>query len=456
MNELGAAIDFYHSLLDDELGLVSQAQLTRQMHHRQLFFGERPLTTVLRPRFLTVRQYELLRRSIGGIMPAFATAYRTALVNPAFRRQFGLNEWEEKLIEADPGFRAPSPTARMDTFFSPAGNNGEMGLYFAEYNAETPAAAAYNDALSEVFLGLPVMGAFEKRYEVRPLPGRHHVLHALLDSYRQWGGRDRPRIAILDWREVPTYSEFMLFADYFGSQDFECIIADPRQIEYRHGLLLVDGITPIQLIYKRVLISELVEREGLDHPVIRAVQDGNVCMVNPFRCKLLHKKASLAVLSDEANAALFTPTERAAIQRHIPWTRVVSERRTLYENREIDLLPFLSQNKDQFVLKPNDEYGGKGIVLGWEVNQSQWDASLKAALGEPSIVQQRVPLPKEPYPSMVDGQIHIYDRMTDTNPYIWYGNHVSGCLTRLSTVELLNVTAGGGSVVPTFVIEKRN
>jgi uncharacterized circularly permuted ATP-grasp superfamily protein len=248
----------------------------------------------------------------------------------------------------------------------------------------------------------------------------------------------------------------MLFADFFASQDFECIIADPRQIEYRHGLLLVDGITPIQLIYKRVLISELVEREGLHHPVIRAVQDGNVCMVNPFRCKLLHKKASLAVLSDEANAALFTPAERAAIQRHIPWTRVVRERRTLYENREIDLLPFLSQNKDQFVLKPNDEYGGKGIVLGWEVNQSQWDAALKTALEEPSIIQKRVPLPKEPYPSLVDGQIHIYDRMTDTNPYIWYGDHVSGCLTRLSTVELLNVTAGGGSVVPTFVIERRN
>jgi len=456
MKELSAAIDFYHSLLDDELGLISQAQLTRQMHHRQLFFGERPLTTVLRPRFLTTTQYDLLRRSIGGIMPAFATAYRTALINPDFRLQFGLNDWEEQLIQADPGFRAPSPTARMDTFFSPAGNSGEMGLYFAEYNAETPAAAAYNDALSEVFLGLPVMGAFEKRYEVRPLPGRHHVLHALLDSYRQWGGRDRPRIAILDWREVPTYSEFMLFADYFASQDFECIIADPRQIEYRHGLLLVDGITPIQLIYKRVLISELVEREGLNHPVIRAVQDGNVCMVNPFRCKLLHKKASLAVLSDEANAALFTPAERAAIQRHIPWTRVVRERRTLYENREIDLLPFLSQNKDQFVLKPNDEYGGKGIVLGWEVNQSQWDAALKTALEEPSIIQKRVPLPKEPYPSLVDGQIHIYDRMTDTNPYIWYGDHVSGCLTRLSTVELLNVTAGGGSVVPTFVIERRN
>ncbi|MBP1703112.1 MAG: hypothetical protein H6Q38_2219 [Chloroflexi bacterium] len=460
MSELGEAIDFYHSLLDDYLGIISQGQLTRQLHHRQLFFGERPLCTVLRPRFLTVVQYQLLQHAIREVMPTFAKAYQEALVNPAFRAQFHLTEWEEELMQVDPGFSAPSPTARMDTFFTSGSTQDGMAsqqeLFFAEYNAETPAAAAYNDSLSEVFLALPVMGAFQRRYEVRPLPGRHHLLHALLDSFRQWGGRDRPRIAILDWREVPTYSEFMLFAEYFASQDFECVIADPRQLEYRHGQLLVDGITPIHLIYKRVLLSELVEREGLNHPVIQAVRDGAVCMVNPFRCKLLHKKASLAVLSDEANAALFTPDEQRAIARHIPWTRTVAERHTTYQERQVDLLPFLSENKNEFVLKPNDEYGGKGIVLGWEADQSQWNAALQSALDEPYIVQRRVSLPKEPYPSLVEGQVHIYDRLIDTNPYIWYGDYVSGCLTRLSTVELLNVTAGGGSVVPTFVIERRS
>jgi hypothetical protein len=464
MTELSEAVDFYHDLMDDEMGLISQEQLTGQLHHRQLFFGERPLCTVLRPRFLTVWQYQLLQRSIRAVLPAFARAHRAALADAAFRAQFRLVEWEEELVRVDPGFSAPSPTARMDTFLtadSPTSSEAGAALYFSEYNAETPAAAAYNDALTQVFLALPVMGAFQRRYEVRPLPGRHHVLHALLDSYRQWtsvygdpGGR--PRIAILDWREVPTYSEFMLFQDYFASQGFDCVIADPRQLEYRDRRLLVDGITPIHLIYKRVLISELVTREGLDHPVIRAVRDHAVCMVNPFPCKLLHKKSSLAVLSDEANAGLFSLEEHRAIETCIPWTRNVAERHTTFKGREIDLLPYLSRNKDEFVLKPNDEYGGKGIVLGWEAGQSQWEAALKTALSEPYIVQQRVRVPSEPYPSLVEGQVQIYNRWIDTNPYIWYGEYVSGCLTRLSTVELLNVTAGGGSAVPTFLVEGRN
>jgi hypothetical protein len=49
----------------------------------------------------------------------------------------------------------------------------------------------------------------------------------------------------------------------------------------------------------------------------------------------------------------------------------------------------------------------------------------------------------------------IADRMLDTAPYAFYGEYVDGCLTRLATTMLLNVTAGGGSNVPTFLIENR-
>jgi uncharacterized circularly permuted ATP-grasp superfamily protein len=178
-------------------------------------------------------------------------------------------------------------------------------------------------------------------------------------------------------------------------------------------------------------------------------------MVNPFRCKILHKKASLAVLSDERNANIFSADERAAIQRYIPWTRLLEERNTLYNGERIDLLPFLVKNKDEFVIKPNDEYGGKGVVLGWEVRFDEWEAALKTALSEPSIVQERVPLPRVPYASWVDDRVEIYDRMIDTNPFIWNGGYVDGCLTRLSTMSLLNVTAGGGSTVPSFVVDLR-
>ncbi|MGH2349614.1 MAG: hypothetical protein ACRDFT_09130, partial [bacterium] len=380
----------------------------------------------------------------------FEKAYRAAMTDSAVRSQFGLTDWEETLVRHDPGYPTYGPTSRLDAFGSDASD-----LRFTEYNAEVPAAVAYTDVLSEVFLALPIMREFLHEYEVRPLPARHSVLHVLVDAFQRWRGRrEAPRIAILDWREVPTYSEFVLFDEYFKSQGLASVITDPREVEYRNGRLMA-GEFAITLIYKRVLLSELIDRGGIDHPVVRAVRDGAVCMVNPFRCKILHKKASLAVLSDERNAHLFTPEERAAIGAHISWTRRIADRKTVHGGRPVDLIPFVLEHRERFVVKSNDEYGGKGIVLGWLTSPADWERAVRAGLDEPAVVQERITLPSEPYPSMNNGRMEIIDRMLDTNPYAFYGSYVDGCMTRLSTEALLNVSAGGGSTVATFVVDRR-
>jgi uncharacterized circularly permuted ATP-grasp superfamily protein len=448
---LADAIARYHDLLQrGDLAADSQAQLERLTELRGLYFGERPVCSVLRPRFLTTSQFRFLQERVKALLPAFAKIYKRALADTAFRRQFALLDWEEDWIKIEPGFDDPSPTARFDSFFV-----SERELKFTEYNAETPAGTAYHDVLSKMFYALPVMQEFQRRYQVRPLPARPGVLHALLESYHQFHSRrERPRIAILDWKEVPTHSEFRLYDDYFRSMGLDSRIIDPREVEFAGGKLR-HGDFVIDLIYKRVLISELYERGGNDHPVVRALRDRAVCMVNGFRCKLLYKKASFAVLSDEANAAMFDANELQWIQEHIPWTRRVEERRTQFGGQTIDLVPHILAHRDNLVLKPNDDYGGKGIVLGWTADAATWEAAVRNALAQPYIVQERVNLPREVYPSVHDSKLHLIERMLDTNPFVCFSSTVDGILTRISTEALLNVTAGGGSTVPTFVIEER-
>jgi uncharacterized circularly permuted ATP-grasp superfamily protein len=447
-----SAITRYHdTLAEGSLAEESADALDQQMRDGGLFFGDRPLCSVLRPRFLTMAEYRHVAGECAAIGEAFEKVRQAAMADDALRAQFGLTAWEEQLIHADPGFKATSPTSRLDAFFAA----GEGGLKFTEYNAETPAGAAYNDALSRAFLTMPSMQAFNRTHIALPIPAAPSVVDALLHAYWQWRGqREAPRIVILDWKEVPTYSEFELYERELQARGLDVFIGDPRDAEYTNGRLTVAG-KPVTLIYKRVLIDELVTREGLESPVVRAVREGAVCMVNPFRCKLLHKKASLAVLSDERQHGLFSAREQRAITRHVPWTRVVEERRTQHDGSPVDLLPFVASNRERLVLKPNDEYGGKGIVLGWTVSDDAWQQALRTALAEPYIVQERVELPSEWWPAWVDGALHLGERMLDTAPFLSNGSRVTGCLTRIATDPLLNVTAGGGSTVPTFVVEER-
>lgn len=444
-------IAVYHDCLTSQVAEDTAEQLDRQLRARRLVFGGRALCTVLRPRLITVDQLSGLQRRIRAVLRAFRTAYQRALRESAFRAHFGLEAWEEELIHADPGFAEPSPTSRLDFFWVP--ETDALGL--TEYNAETPAGAAYNDQLADAFIDLPAMRAFARRYELLPLPARAGVIGTLLDAYAEFAGtRKRPRVAILDWDDVPTRTEFELYQEAFAALGIHCTIADPRACEYRAGKLWLEG-APVDLIYKRVLISELVERCGLTHAVVHAVRERAVCMVDGFRCKILHKKASLAVLSDEANAAMFSDRERAAIADCIPWTRVVEERKSTYNGRSIDLIPFIHEERDRLVLKPSDAYGGEGVVLGWQTDAATWTSAIETALGSPHIVQERVAIPSEPYPSWVDGKLEISERMLDTAPFVTHGDYMDGLLTRLSTAALLNVTAGGGSTVPTFVVVPR-
>jgi hypothetical protein len=446
-------IAVYHDLLTSNptLAADSQAALDQAQQLRGLVFGTRPVCTVLRPRFLTPAQYRLLHDTVKVLLPAFQTIYERALADFEFRHQFRLHDWEAELLAVDPGYRDPSPTSRFDSFFVSADE-----LFITEFNSETPAGAGYSDALADLFYGLPVFQEFQRRFRVFPIPAKPGILHALMDSFKQWRGNtsEPPRIAILDWREVPTFSEFVLFYDYFKAMGIEARIVDPRDCTYCDGKLMT-GDYHITLIYKRVLITELIERGGLDHPVVQAVKDRAVCMVNSFRCKILFKKASLAVLSDERNAAMFTSDQQAAIAKHIPWTRVLEERKTKLDGNDIDLVPYTLANKDRLVVKPNDDYGGKGITLGWTVDQAKWEEAVRQALETPFVVQRKVGVPFEPFPSFENGSLHILNRMLDTNPYVAFGSFMHGCLTRISTDPLVNVTAGGGSTVPTFFIEPR-
>ncbi len=427
------------------------------MKERKLYFGERPLCTVLRPLFHTETDYAYLAQRTELILSVFRKTSEAMLADQKLLDQVFLTPDEQELVSLPTGYSTNIPTARLDSFFTKHPDGGYT-LNFIEFNGESPASMGYSDVLAELFLETPIMQEFGKRYQARMVQARPYVTDALLRIYYQWRGSrsQKPAMAIVDWAGVPTTPEFYILAEYFAQHGISTVICTPDDLDFVKGQMYAAG-QPVDFIYKRVLSTELLRRYGLNHPIIEGLRAGAICVANPFTCKLLHKKASFAVVSDERNEALFTPQERTAIRQHIPWTRNLEERHTLDSGgQRIDLLPWSSRNRERLVLKPNDEYGGKGVLIGWETEQTEWDRALEAALNDPSIVQERAVIAYEDFPAInAQGNVEIGQRLVDCDPFLFHGETIGGCLVRLSTVTLLNVTAGGGSVVPAFVIAKK-
>jgi hypothetical protein len=355
---------------------------------------------------------------------------------------------ERELVAIDPGYRRSSPTSRLDSFLTTS------SYQFVELNAESPAGIGYFEELCRVFLDLPIVKKFQERWTLGAFQARRRVLDVLLSSYREAGGRaERPTIAIVDYEDVPTRTEHHLFRAYFESQGYPSLVCDPRHLTYEGGVLRHAG-QAIDIIYKRLLVNEFLERIDELQPLLRAARERAVTLVNPFRCKPIHKKAIFAVLTDDELQPLFTPEERAAIAAHVPWTRRVVEGRTTRQGAPIDLPRFIVEQRERLVMKPNDEYGGKGVFIGWETSPGDWEAALATALQTSYVVQEKVELQRLEFPELTSaGDIVFRDLVVDFDPFVFDGE-VEGFLTRLSGTSLANVTSGGGQV-PAFLVTPR-
>ena len=441
----------WHALLraDEELTPRFTSALTASMRAQKLTFGQRVHCPFLRPFFLTAVDEARIRVAAETIAALGERVTRAAFESDDIYDQLGITEAEDALVDIEPGYQTASTTSRLDAFLLPD------SLHFAEYNAESPAGIGYTQRLCELFDATAVMGRFRIERQVR----FHKVIEALLDallaSYHEWGGTARPpTMAIVDWRDVPTWTEFEILRDAFAAAGVPTIVCDPRELMFANGALTAQG-TRIDLVYRRVLVNDILAKPAECRALVDACAARAVCMANSFRCKLVHKKAFFAVLTDPSHATLFSAEERAIIRAHVPWTRVVDDVETDKDDWRGDLLELTRAWREHLVLKPNDEYGGKGVQLGWEMTESEWEAAIEAALADPYgtwVVQERIPVRREVFPQFdATGRISMNDMLVDFAPYLFRGR-MGGYLTRLSATGLANVTSGGGQV-PAFVVD---
>ena len=450
---LKEAVAYYHELLNDaEIASASQKLLDEGLESSKLIFGGRRLTPYLRPHFVMESDWSKITATCETVFGALQKVKDAAIESDEILDELGVTEIERELVKIDPKYSHVSPTSRLDSFLT------DDAYSYVELNGESPAGIAYADSASGIFQTLPVMKKFAERYGVRAFEGRSKMLEVLLACYAEFcGGKPdhKPVIAIVDLKDLPTLKEFELFRDYFESKGYKSIICSPDELEFNSSRLWCGGIE-IDIVYKRLLVNEYLPIMDAQPALLDAYRAGTICMVNSFRGKLVHKKAIFDVLTNEKYSHLFSGEELKAIRDHVPWTRKVRNRQTENKGETIDLVEWTRSNAQKLVLKPNDDYGGHGIYIGWNSSRSEWDDAINVALADGDyLVQERVKTAKEHFPMLTDdaGNWDMVEQLVDLDPLLFLGK-VGSAFTRLSSTELANVSSGGG-MVPTFIIQNK-
>src|SRR5262245_951484 len=450
MSQLDDAVARYNKLLESgphrDLAWVDALQ--QRMESARLSAGGRLVCPFLRPNVISRRQFESLVKTGEALIGAIDRMEQMVLTTPALLARLDLLPAEKMLASIDPGYQALEVAARLDTHLS----NGH--LHFVHYNADSPTGAAHGDALADLFYDAPPVTEFRKRYSLAKVGSRKHLLQALLKSYKQFGGTvKKPNIAIVEFRQQFSsgQSEYELYRDFFRDEGYAVEIISPEQLEYRNRVLR-RGNFEINVVYRRLGVQEFLLRFDLSHPLVQAYRDRAVCVVNSFRAELAHKKAMFGLLTDESLTARFPAAERKAIREHVPWTRLVSQAKTTFEDKVIDIPQFILQNRERLALKPNDDYSDQHTYLGWEMEDAEWERALKQAMRSPYVVQERVDPVRSIFPLMSFGRMEFREMRVDVHPHAYLGK-VQGCSSWLSAGNAGFSSAAG--IVPTFILDSK-
>lgn len=411
-----------------------------------LLLGSRPFCTVARPRFVAREVMAREHRAVC-LLAGAVRKVRDAVLddrNLHAASLGGLDDWIGTVLGLEPRVPEARSILRFDSFAA------EDGFKFVELNGDIPMGSVCNDGLVPIFRRLGLFDAFEERFDVRPNLVQIGMTQTFVHAWQSWGGSGTPRVCVAAFPGGLEAAFAALNVRELAKLGIDAVAAFPGDLDYRPGRLRAKG-RDVDLVYRIMHTDDCLARSAEIAPLLHAVKDRAVCMVNPFRSELLSHKYLFALLTDERHDFGFTQGEAAAIRAHVPWGRIVREGRTQDPaGKPVDLLEYVSDHPESLVLKPAHAAGGEGVRLGWTCDPAGWSAAVREALAGGYVVQEKVEIAREEYPLLEKG-FPLREFYEDTDPFHFPGGY-SAVMSRISTSQVTNL-AQGGSIVPTFVID---
>ena len=225
--------------------------------------------------------------------------------------------------------------------------------------------------------------------------------------------------------------------------------ADPTELTIEGEEVYYNGAR-IDLAYRDYAVWDLLDlqREGANIEPMRALFSQNR-MMSSIAAELDQKSCWEVLTDGRFSQKYFTADERQVFRRHILWTRILSDRKTVLPGgRSGDLLPYVRRQREALVLKPNRSFGGEGVAIGHALTDAEWESTLERSLADKErwVVQQLASIPVSEFALLApDGKLH------DEPFYVVMGFAPSkyglAILGRASQKQVVNVAQHGGLCV---------
>lgn len=389
-----------------------------------------------------IERFEKLISTLYGIFDKVIAKYRE---DEAYRKLFGFDEKLEELILREKRYDCNIPIARIDIFY----NEDTGDFKFCEFN--TDGSSAMNED-RELNIGIKRTLGYKQLsdlYDISTFELFDSWARESLKIYHSAKGAAKcPHVAIVDFMESATNNEFEIFAESYRKLGLSCEICEIRKLRYENGRLYGGENIPIDLIYRRAVTSDIMEHYNEVEDFIRAVKDEAVCLLGDFTTQIVHNKIIYRILHHPMTQEILTLEECEYVEEHVPYTALM----------DAPYIPLESvcKRKDDWILKPQDSYGSKGVYAGVEYDSpAEWENIVKGHLTGDYLLQEFC----TPYKTLnIDfsggGDTDFLPVYNLTGLFV-YGGKFQGIYSRVSRGKIIS-TQYSEIALPTMIVaEKR-
>ena len=389
-----------------------------------IYKGE-PVPFLYHPMFFTeedIENFKYIGDTLISIGDKITEKY---LESSEFREKFQYPKKLEELILIDHGYDINIPIGRFDLFYQDKNN-----FKFCELNTDGSSAMNEDNTLGRIILESKAMEKFGEKYSFENLELIHKWVEDIIQIYNEWDGKteDKPNIAIVDFIESGTSEEFKVFKEAFEEKGYNIIIEDPRNLDYRDGKLY-SGDFRIDLVYRRIVTFELLDKWDEIPDFIEAYRNKAFCSVGSIKSQIMHNKIIFKILHDRDTLEILSEEERNFVEKHIPYTGLFTGSQETYDR--------VLNYKDRYIMKPLDLNASRGVYAGRDMSQEEWAKRLSDSFNKDYIYQEFfVPFKRE-HVVFHDGEISVEEFGSILGLFI-YNEKLAGMYTRVGKESIIS------------------
>lgn len=302
------------------------------------------------------------------------------LEDASYRALFGYSKQLEDLIMLPCDYSQLLPMARFDIFM----DEGNHDFKFCEFNTDGTSCMSRDLILGEACMQGEAMRDFAKNHTVKNYELFDTWAMACLKDYAECPhSHEKPLVAIADFMdEHATFSDFDRMAAAFERQGAHAVVVDIRNLRFDGKKLFAkDSEAQIDVVYRRAVTCDIQSKIEECKALIDAVAARKVCLVGHFRTTVVHTKTVNIALFLPQTREFLTQEEAAFIDEHCPKTF------RLEDGMSVDLEEII-KNPRRWILKPEDDYGAKGVFAGPDCVDKDWESIVRNHMNAGYIAQE--------------------------------------------------------------------